>query len=154
MAYNFYFIHHFNIHPFNPALSQGRAWIRMALMEKRLSEYLSVALMEDTVLKRFYERGSFMLGEEAHMLTNVLTALNCVDFSLCLRNSSLDALIVYSVDYAPFLKYPIRFVEYCFIPFGGITVRPRFTGLRFTRTPIYRAKPFFQSITVNRGPTV
>ena len=80
----------------------------MALMEKRLSEYLSVALMEDTVLKRFYERGSFMLGEEAHMLTNVLTALNCVDFSLCLRNSSLDAPIVYSVDYAPFLKYPIR----------------------------------------------
>lgn len=52
----------------------------MALMEKRLSEYFSVALMEDTVLKRFYDHGSFMLNEEAHILANVLTALNSVDF--------------------------------------------------------------------------
>ena len=52
----------------------------MALMEKRLSEYFSVALMEDTLLKRFYEHGSFMLNEEAHILANVLTAINSVDF--------------------------------------------------------------------------
>jgi hypothetical protein len=52
----------------------------MALMEKRLSEYFSVALMEDAVLKRFYEHGSFMLNEEAHILANVLTAINSVDF--------------------------------------------------------------------------
>jgi len=86
---------------------KGRAWIRMALMEKRLSEYFSVALMEDTVLKRFYEHGSFMLNEEAHILANVLTAINSVDFSLCLRSNSFDLPIVYSVDYTPFLKYPI-----------------------------------------------
>ena len=60
--------------------TQGRAWIRMALMEKRLSEYLSVALMEESLLKKFYLRGSFMLNEEAHILANVLTALNSVDF--------------------------------------------------------------------------
>ena len=52
----------------------------MALMEKRLSEYLSVALMEESLLKKFYLRGSFMLNEEAHILANVLTALNSVDF--------------------------------------------------------------------------
>ena len=52
----------------------------MALMEKRLSEYFSVALMEDTVLKRFYEHGSFMMNEEAHIVANVMTALNSVDF--------------------------------------------------------------------------
>ena len=52
----------------------------MALMEKRLSEYFSVALMEDTVIKRFYEHGSFIQNEEAHIMANVLTALNSVDF--------------------------------------------------------------------------
>jgi len=86
---------------------KGRAWIRMALMEKRLSEYFSVALMEDTVLKRFYEHGSFMLNEEAHIVANVMTALNSVDFSLCLRSNTFDLPVVYSVDYTPFLKYPI-----------------------------------------------
>ena len=58
----------------------------MALMEKRLSEYFSVALMEDTVIKRFYEHGSFIQNEEAHIMANVLTALNSVDFryiSIC-----------------------------------------------------------------------
>ncbi|XP_063687813.1 RUN domain-containing protein 3A-like [Bolinopsis microptera] len=86
---------------------KGRAWIRMALMEKRLSEYFSVALMEDTVLKRFYDHGSFMLNEEAHIVANVMTALNSVDFSLCLRSHTFDLPVVYSVDYTPFLKYPI-----------------------------------------------
>ncbi|KAL5250734.1 hypothetical protein ACHWQZ_G016461 [Mnemiopsis leidyi] len=86
---------------------KGRAWIRMALMEKRLSEYFSVALMEDVVIKRFYEHGSFIQNEEAHIMANVLTALNSVDFSLCLRSSSFDLPVVYSVDYTPFLKYPI-----------------------------------------------
>lgn len=86
---------------------KGRAWIRMALMEKRLSEYFSVALMEDALLKRFYEHGSFMLNEEAHILANVLTAINSVDFSLCLRSNTFDLPVVYSIDYTMFLKYQI-----------------------------------------------
>lgn len=49
-------------------------------MEKRLSEYLSVSLIEDSLVKKFYDSGSFMLNEEAHILANVLTALNAVDF--------------------------------------------------------------------------
>ena len=54
-------------------------------MEKRLAEYLSVALIEDVLLKRYYQRGSFMLSEEAHILANVLSALNSVDFRLGIR---------------------------------------------------------------------
>lgn len=86
---------------------KGRAWIRMSLMEKRLSEYFSVALMEDTIIKRFYERGSFMANEEAHIFTNVANALNTVDFSLCLRNNTFDLPVVFAVDYSQFIKYPI-----------------------------------------------
>jgi len=69
----------------------------MALMEKRLSEYLSVALMEDTVIKRFYERGSFMMNEEAHILANVLAALNSVDFRF-VRGSHFTAFFVVDVN--------------------------------------------------------
>lgn len=61
----------------------------MALMEKRLSEYFSVALMEDVVIKRFYEHGSFIQNEEAHIMANVLTALNSVDFRFILMYALL-----------------------------------------------------------------
>lgn len=86
---------------------KGRAWIKMALMEKRLSEYINVALMEETIIKRFYEPCAFLGNEEASILSNVLTALNSVDFSLCLRNAAFDQAIMYNIDYSPFLKYPI-----------------------------------------------
>jgi len=86
---------------------KGRAWIKMALMEKRLSEYINVALMEEPIIKRFYEPCAFLGNEEASILSNVLTALNSVDFSLCLRNAAFDQPIMYNIDYSVFLKYPI-----------------------------------------------
>lgn len=86
---------------------KGRAWIKMALMEKRLSEYINVALMEETIIKRFYESYAFLGNEEASILSNVLTALNSVDFSLCLRNAAFDQPIMYNIDYSTFLKYPV-----------------------------------------------
>nr|XP_033787114.1 RUN domain-containing protein 3B isoform X3 [Geotrypetes seraphini] len=61
--------------------AKGRAWIRVALMEKRLSEYISTALRDFKTTRRFYEDGAILLGEEANMLAGTLLGLNAIDFS-------------------------------------------------------------------------
>ncbi|KAA8591605.1 hypothetical protein FQN60_016979, partial [Etheostoma spectabile] len=61
--------------------AKGRAWIRVVLMEKRLSEYISSALRDFKTTRRFYEDGAILLGEEAGLLADTLIGLNTIDFS-------------------------------------------------------------------------
>ncbi|XP_056300557.1 RUN domain-containing protein 3B [Pseudoliparis swirei] len=85
--------------------AKGRAWIRVALMEKRLSEYISSALKDFKITRRFYEDGAIMLGEEAGLLADTLIGLNTIDFSFCLKGESLDGSFPAVIDYSPYLKY-------------------------------------------------
>ncbi|XP_076869038.1 RUN domain-containing protein 3B isoform X2 [Brachyhypopomus gauderio] len=84
--------------------AKGRAWIRVALMEKRLSEYISAALRDFKTTRRFYEDGAVLLGEEAGLLADTLIGLNAIDFSFCLKGESLDGYPAV-IDYTPYLKF-------------------------------------------------
>nr|XP_060638302.1 RUN domain-containing protein 3B isoform X2 [Anolis sagrei ordinatus] len=84
--------------------AKGRAWIRVALMEKHLSEYISTAL-RDFKTTRFYEDGAIVLGEEANMLAGMLLGLNAIDFSFCLKGEGLDGNYPAVIDYTPYLKF-------------------------------------------------
>ncbi|KAM6967685.1 RUN domain-containing protein 3B [Aplochiton taeniatus] len=85
--------------------AKGRAWIRVVLMEKRLSEYISSALREIKMARRFYEDGAIMLGEEAGLLADTLIGLNTIDFSFCLKGEGLDGSCPAVIDYTPYLKF-------------------------------------------------
>uniref|UniRef100_A0A3B4CHI5 RUN domain-containing protein 3B n=1 Tax=Pygocentrus nattereri TaxID=42514 RepID=A0A3B4CHI5_PYGNA len=85
--------------------AKGRAWIRVALMEKRLSEYISAALRDFKTTRRFYEDGAIMLGEEAGLLADTLIGLNAIDFSFCLKGEGLDGTYPAVIDYTPYLKF-------------------------------------------------
>lgn len=85
---------------------KGRAWIRMALMEKKLSEYVVSALQQTKIIKTFYEEGAIMLSEESHILAGILLGLNSIDFSFCLKGENLEIDIPAVIDYTPYLKYP------------------------------------------------
>ncbi|CAG5897318.1 unnamed protein product [Menidia menidia] len=87
------------------ACSKGRAWIRVALMEKRLSEYVSTALRDTRTTRRFYEEGAIMLREEATVLTGMLIGLSAIDFSFCLKGETLDGKSPAVIDYTPYLKF-------------------------------------------------
>ncbi|KAI2654970.1 RUN domain-containing protein 3B [Labeo rohita] len=87
------------------ACSKGRAWIRVALMEKRLSEYISAALRDFKTTRRFYEEGAVVLGEEAGLLADTLIGLNAIDFSFCLKGEGLDESCPVVIDYTPYLKF-------------------------------------------------
>ncbi|XP_038567402.1 RUN domain-containing protein 3B isoform X1 [Micropterus salmoides] len=86
--------------------AKGRAWIRVVLMEKRLSEYTSSALRDFKTTRRFYEDGAIMLGEEAGLLADTLIGLNTIDFSFCLKGEGVDGSCPAVIDYTPYLKFP------------------------------------------------
>ncbi|XP_071325328.1 RUN domain-containing protein 3B isoform X2 [Trachinotus anak] len=85
--------------------AKGRAWIRVVLMEKRLSEYISSALRDFKTTRKFYEDGAIMLGEEAGLLADTLIGLNTIDFSFCLKGEGLDGSCPAVIDYTPYLKF-------------------------------------------------
>ncbi|XP_052351504.1 RUN domain-containing protein 3B isoform X2 [Oncorhynchus keta] len=84
--------------------AKGRAWIRLVLMEKRLSEYISAALRDFKTTRRWYEDGAIMLGEEAGLLADTLIGLNTIDFSFCLKGEGLNGSCPAVIDYTPYLK--------------------------------------------------
>ncbi|XP_056900914.1 RUN domain-containing protein 3B isoform X3 [Takifugu flavidus] len=85
--------------------AKGRAWIRVALMEKRLSEYISSALRDLRTTRRFYDDGAIMLGEEAGLLADTLIGLNTIDFSFCLKGEGVDGASPAIIDFTPYLKF-------------------------------------------------
>ncbi|CAN9509222.1 unnamed protein product [Ophioblennius macclurei] len=85
--------------------AKGRAWIRVALMEKRLSEYIATALRDSRTTRRFYAEGAIMLREEATVLTGMLIGLGAIDFSFCLKGEALDGKSSSVIDYTPYLKF-------------------------------------------------
>ncbi|CAJ0964887.1 unnamed protein product, partial [Ranitomeya imitator] len=83
----------------------GRAWIRLALMEKRLSEYIVTALRDTRTTRRFYDDGAILLREESSVLTGMLIGLSAIDFSFCLKGEGIDGKTLAVIDYTPYLKF-------------------------------------------------
>ncbi|XP_077346983.1 RUN domain-containing protein 3B isoform X2 [Lithobates pipiens] len=94
-----------NMENVSSSRAKGRAWIRVALMEKRLSEYITAALRDYKTTRRFYDDGAIVLGEEANMLAGMLLGLNAIDFSFCLKGEGLDGSFPAVIDYTPYLKF-------------------------------------------------
>ncbi|XP_068094668.1 RUN domain-containing protein 3B isoform X1 [Hyperolius riggenbachi] len=94
-----------NMENVSSSRAKGRAWIRVALMEKRLSEYITTALRDYKTTRRFYDDGAIVLGEEANMLAGMLLGLNAIDFSFCLKGEGLDGSFPAVIDYTPYLKF-------------------------------------------------
>ncbi|XP_067286110.1 RUN domain-containing protein 3A [Pseudorasbora parva] len=94
-----------NMENINSSRAKGRAWLRVALMEKRLSEYIATALRDSRTTRRFYDEGAIMLREEATVLTGMLIGLGAIDFSFCLKGEALDGKSEAVIDYTPYLKF-------------------------------------------------
>uniref|UniRef100_A0A673XVQ8 RUN domain-containing protein 3A n=1 Tax=Salmo trutta TaxID=8032 RepID=A0A673XVQ8_SALTR len=94
-----------NIENISTSRAKGRAWIRVALMEKRLSEYVATALRDTRTTRRFYDDGAIILREEATVLTGMLIGLSAIDFSFCLKGEALDGKSLAVIDFTPYLKF-------------------------------------------------
>jgi len=74
-------------------LGRARAWIRLALMRKKLADYLKILFdQRDTGrLQEFYEPGALLLSDESVVLLGLLLGLNVVDCNLCLKEEDLES---------------------------------------------------------------
>ncbi|XP_037084388.1 RUN and FYVE domain-containing protein 2-like [Pollicipes pollicipes] len=71
-------------------LGRARAWLRLALMQKKLPDYVRLLLEHQDVLDEHYEQGALMLSEEAIHVLGLLVGLNVIDCNLCMKEEELD----------------------------------------------------------------
>ncbi|XP_037027048.1 RUN and FYVE domain-containing protein 2 isoform X3 [Bradysia coprophila] len=73
-------------------MGRARAWLRIALMQKKLADYLQ-ALMEhkDEALAEYYEPHALMMSDEVMVIFGILVGLNVIDCNLCVKEEDLDS---------------------------------------------------------------
>lgn len=80
-------------------MGRARAWLRMALMQKKLADYLKVLIdHKDDILSEYFEPDALMMSEEAIVVMGLLVGLNVIDCNFCVK-VSLDCLRVYFFFY-------------------------------------------------------
>ncbi|XP_066156268.1 protein RUFY3 isoform X3 [Euwallacea fornicatus] len=72
-------------------MGRARAWLRLALMQKKLADYLKVLIdYKDETLVEYFEPDALMLSDEAIIIIGLLVGLNVVDCNLCVKEEDLD----------------------------------------------------------------
>ncbi|XP_071830033.1 RUN and FYVE domain-containing protein 2-like isoform X2 [Apostichopus japonicus] len=72
------------------SLGRGRAWLRLALMQKKLSDYFRMMMDSKELLSEHYEPSALLREEEAHVIAGLLVGLNVIDCNLCVKGDDLD----------------------------------------------------------------
>ncbi|KAH0623513.1 hypothetical protein JD844_006340 [Phrynosoma platyrhinos] len=62
------------------SLGRARAWLRLALMQKKMADYLRCLIFRKDLLSEFYENHALMMEEEGVVIVGV------IDFSMYLKN--------------------------------------------------------------------
>uniref|UniRef100_A0AAY4E4T2 RUN and FYVE domain-containing protein 2 n=1 Tax=Denticeps clupeoides TaxID=299321 RepID=A0AAY4E4T2_9TELE len=87
-------------------LGRARAWLRLALMQKRLADYLRCLITRKDLLSEFYESSAVMLEEEGAVIVGLLVGLNVIDANLCVKGEDLDTQVGV-IDFSMYLKNDI-----------------------------------------------
>ncbi|XP_073851084.1 RUN and FYVE domain-containing protein 1 isoform X11 [Macaca fascicularis] len=80
-----------NLPELKTAVGRGRAWLYLALMQKKLADYLKVLIDNKHLLSEFYEPEALMMEEEGMVIVGLLVGLNVLDANLCLKGEDLDS---------------------------------------------------------------
>ncbi|EPY78236.1 rap2 interacting protein x isoform 2-like protein [Camelus ferus] len=72
-------------------VGRGRAWLRLALMQKKLSEYMKALINKKELLSEFYEPNALMMEEEGAIIAGLLVGLNVIDANFCMKGEDLDS---------------------------------------------------------------
>ncbi|XP_017869021.1 PREDICTED: RUN and FYVE domain-containing protein 2 isoform X3 [Drosophila arizonae] len=73
-------------------IGRARAWLRIALMQKKLSDYLQALIehREDSLFE-YYEPHALMMSDEIVVIMGILVGLNVIDCNLCVKEEDLDS---------------------------------------------------------------
>lgn len=71
---------------YRTAMGRARAWLRLALMQKKLADYLKVLIdHRDDVLRDYFEPDALIMCDEAIVIMGLLVGLNVIDCNLCVK---------------------------------------------------------------------
>nr|XP_046210254.1 RUN and FYVE domain-containing protein 2 isoform X1 [Oncorhynchus gorbuscha] len=87
-------------------LGRARAWLRLALMQKRLADYLRLLITRKDLLSDFYDISAVMVEEEGAVIVGLLVGLNVIDANLCVKGEDLDTQVGV-IDFSMYLKNDI-----------------------------------------------
>ncbi|XP_060524952.1 RUN and FYVE domain-containing protein 2 isoform X2 [Cylas formicarius] len=72
-------------------MGRARAWLRLALMQKKLADYLKILIdHKEEALVEYFEPDALMLSDEAIVIIGLLVGLNVIDCNLCVKEEDLD----------------------------------------------------------------
>lgn len=85
------------------SLGRCRAWLRISLMSKKLSEHFTLIVEQPSVLGEWYEPDSIMLTEQAVITSGILQSLNAIDYTLSREGSDFDTEVS-CIDFSLYLR--------------------------------------------------
>ncbi|XP_073692488.1 RUN and FYVE domain-containing protein 1 [Garra rufa] len=86
-------------------LGRARAWLHLALMQKKIADYMKELVNRKDLLGEFYEPGALMMEEEGAVIVGMLVGLNVIDANLCVKGEDLDSQVGV-IDFSMYLKDP------------------------------------------------
>uniref|UniRef100_A0AAR2IXY7 RUN and FYVE domain containing 1 n=1 Tax=Pygocentrus nattereri TaxID=42514 RepID=A0AAR2IXY7_PYGNA len=86
-------------------LGRARAWLHLALMQKKVADYMKVLINRRDLLSEFYEPGALVMEEEGSVIVGMLVGLNVIDANLCVKGEDLDSQVGI-IDFSLYLKDP------------------------------------------------
>nr|XP_023689657.1 RUN and FYVE domain-containing protein 1 [Paramormyrops kingsleyae] len=86
-------------------LGRARAWLHLALMQKKVADYMKALLDRRDLLSEFYDVGALMMEEEGMVIAGMLVGLNVIDANLCVKGEDLDTQVAV-IDFSLYLKDP------------------------------------------------
>ncbi|XP_032064637.1 RUN and FYVE domain-containing protein 1 isoform X2 [Thamnophis elegans] len=92
-----------NLPELKTPIGRGRAWLYLAMMQKKLADYLKVLLDHKCLLSEYYEPDALMMEEEGAVIVGLLVGLNVIDANLCLKGEDLDSQVAV-IDFSLYLK--------------------------------------------------
>ncbi|KNC74004.1 hypothetical protein SARC_13438, partial [Sphaeroforma arctica JP610] len=87
---------------------KGRAWMRKALMEKRLGEYVNACVYDDVeTIRNYYMESALVLNPQIETFLSAVEKLKVLDFNLVLRG--VGKVLSYprrlpTIDYCKYIK--------------------------------------------------
>uniref|UniRef100_A0A8C2FRT5 RUN and FYVE domain containing 1 n=1 Tax=Cyprinus carpio TaxID=7962 RepID=A0A8C2FRT5_CYPCA len=86
-------------------LGRARAWLHLALMQKKIADYMKVLINRRDLLWEFYDPGALIMEEEGAVIVGMLVGLNVIDANLCVKGEDLDSQVGV-IDFSMYLKDP------------------------------------------------
>lgn len=72
-------------------MGRARAWLRLALMQKKIADYLQALIEQKDDLAEYYEPHALMMSDEIVIIIGILVGLNVIDCNLCVKEEDLDS---------------------------------------------------------------